>query len=332
MAKSPAHKIGQLIGHMLEDIFEPLLREVALKTDTYLDKTNIERASRSGKTLTHIDTHGNNHGLDFVFERFGSDDKEGLPIGFIECAWRRYTKHSKNKVQEIHSAIESLASKYKAHDPFKGAILSGHYSEASIQQLKSQGYTVIHIPYETVIEAYEDAGYDISYNSKTNLEDLLYKGISIDGLSYTDINKIRNFIFKECSQSISEFINTLTTNLTKKISSIKVTPVVEQKYSFKNTEDTLKWLACCNSINHKLINLIDLEINYCNGGSIKYAHIKTSEAIKKISYHQRLTSSPIKANELLGDNLLEVIKKQIMQTKVSNELLTKRDIQLSLNL
>lgn len=289
MAKSPAHKIGQLIGHMLEDIFEPLLREVAVKTDTYLDKTNIERPSRTSKTLTHIDDHGNNHGLDFVFERFGDDNKEGLPIGFIECAWRRYTKHSKNKVQEIHSAIESLANKHKAYSPFKGAILSGHYSEPSLQQLKSQGYTIIHIPYDTVIEAYEYAGFDISYDSETELDDLLYKGISIDGLSENDVNKIRRYIFKVCNKDINHFTNELISSLTKQIVEINVTPVIEHSYNFKDTTDTLKWLTSCNNIKDNSINFIDLEINYTNGSSVKYERLGIEFAAIKISFHQRLS-------------------------------------------
>lgn len=289
MAKSPAHKIGQLIGHMLEDIFEPLLREVASKTDTYLDKTNIERSSRTSKTLTHIDDNGNNHGLDFVFERFGADNKEGLPIGFIECAWRRYTKHSKNKVQEIHSAIESLANKHKAYSPFKGAILSGHYSEPSLQQLRSQGYTIIHIPYETVIEAYEYAGFDISYDSETELTDLLYKGISIDGLSDNDINKIRRYIFKVCNVDIHYFTNNLISSLTKQIEQINITPVIEHTYNFKDTIETVKWLTSCNSITDNSINFIDLEITYTNGCSVKYERIEVELAVNKISFHQRLS-------------------------------------------
>ncbi len=289
MAKSPAHKIGQLIGHMLEDIFEPLLREVACKTDTYLDKTNIERASRTSKTLTHIDEQGNNHGLDFVFERFGHDDKEGLPIGFIECAWRRYTKHSKNKVQEIHSAIESLANKHKAHSPFKGAILSGHYSEPSLQQLRSQGYTIIHIPYETVIEAYEYAGFDISYDSETELDDLLYKGISIDGLSENDINKIRRYIFKVCNRDINNFADELIESLTKQIVQISITPVIEHSYNFTDTANTLKWLSSTSDITDNAINFIDLEINYTNGSSVKYERIEKGIAVSKISFHQRLS-------------------------------------------
>ncbi|MDP2564407.1 hypothetical protein [Pseudoalteromonas marina] len=315
MAKSPAHKIGQLIGHMLEEIFEPLLREVSTKTDTYLDKTNIDRPSRTSKTLMHIDDQGNNHGLDFVYERFGDDNNEGLPIGFIECAWRRYTKHSKNKVQEIHSAIESLAMKHKSYSPFKGAILSGHYSEPSLQQLKSQGYTIIHIPYETVIEAYEYAGFDIAYDSETVLEDLLYKGISIDGLSETDINKIRSYIFKACHIGIYDFIHTLIGSLTKQIELINITPVIEQSYNFTEPLETLKWLTSSNNIHNRSINLIDLEITYSNKSKTRYERIETDSAKERIAFHQRLSEFKIEDRKVLIKSLDNL--KQDTQIKIN---------------
>ena len=44
---------------------------------------------------------GNVHDLDYVFEQGGTEATIGQPKAFIEIAWRRYTKHSRNKAQEI---------------------------------------------------------------------------------------------------------------------------------------------------------------------------------------------------------------------------------------
>ena len=46
---------------------------------------------------------------DYVLERGGTDTVRGLPAAFIETAWRRYTKHSRNKAQEIQGAVLALA-------------------------------------------------------------------------------------------------------------------------------------------------------------------------------------------------------------------------------
>ena len=86
----------------------------------------------------------NSHDLDFVLERGGTPDKIGMPVAFIETAWRRYTKHSRNKAQEIQGALEPLAETYRHLAPFKGAVLAGVFTEGALTQLRSLGFTVLY--------------------------------------------------------------------------------------------------------------------------------------------------------------------------------------------
>jgi len=46
---------------------------------------------------------------DHVLERGGTDAMRGVPAAFIETGWRRCTKHSRNKAQEIQGAVLALA-------------------------------------------------------------------------------------------------------------------------------------------------------------------------------------------------------------------------------
>jgi len=96
MAKSPAHKWGQIIGDFLEFTFDKELSKFAKKHKLFLDQKG-ERKARKGKKVSWIDSFGNAHDLDFVLERNGTKEKIGAPVAFIESAWRRYTKHSRNK-------------------------------------------------------------------------------------------------------------------------------------------------------------------------------------------------------------------------------------------
>ena len=141
MAESPAHKFGQIIGDLLELALEPHLQKFARKHKLYLDKKG-ERNARSGKKVSWTDANGNKHDLDFVLERGGTENKIGTPVAFIESAWRRYTKHSRNKAQEIQSAILPLATKYKSSSPFVGVVLAGVFTEGALRQLKSLGFDV----------------------------------------------------------------------------------------------------------------------------------------------------------------------------------------------
>ncbi len=106
MAGSPAHRFGQIIGEILERATLPLLDGFARQHGLYLDKKGV-RPGRKGTKCRWKDLNNNYHDLDYVLERGGTLDKIGMPAAFIEIAWRRYTKHSKNKAQEIQGELLS---------------------------------------------------------------------------------------------------------------------------------------------------------------------------------------------------------------------------------
>ena len=128
MAVSPAHQFGQEIGLLLEEIIKPLLSDFSSARGLYLDAKGPRGKARSGNKVTWTDKYGNNHDLDFVIERKGTSDDRGRPLAFIESAWRRYTKHSRNKAQEIQGAILPIVENYHWDAPFKGVIFAGIFS------------------------------------------------------------------------------------------------------------------------------------------------------------------------------------------------------------
>src|ERR1700733_10421415 len=117
MAQSPSHKWGQIIGQeFLEVAIEPLIRKAATKHHLYMDQKG-RRSTRKGSKVGWVDLYGSTHDLDFVLERNGTNDLIGTPVAFIEPAWRRYTKRSRNKAQEIQGAILPLVMTRHKHPP-----------------------------------------------------------------------------------------------------------------------------------------------------------------------------------------------------------------------
>ncbi|MEW6529677.1 MAG: hypothetical protein AB1473_02500 [Thermodesulfobacteriota bacterium] len=149
MAESPAHKFGQIIGDTLEAAIEPLLKRVAEEHGLYLDRKG-RRPARKGRKLSWKDQHGNVHDLDYVLERGGTPRKIGVPVAFIEAAWRRYTKHSRNKAQEIQGAILPLKETHYRAAPFVGVVLAGEFTQGSLEQLRSLGFSILYFPYEAI--------------------------------------------------------------------------------------------------------------------------------------------------------------------------------------
>ena len=101
----------------------------------------------------------------------------------IETAWRRYTKHSRNKVQEIQGAVMPLAETFARRRPFLGAVLAGEFTAGSLAQLQSHHFHVAYCPYETVLRAFSGEGVDISSEENTPNEALDAKVRSVERLS-----------------------------------------------------------------------------------------------------------------------------------------------------
>jgi hypothetical protein len=128
-----------------------------------------------GKKVTWKDVNGNAHDLDFVLERSGTDETIGVPVAFIETAWRRYTRHSRNKAQEIQGAIQVLFLTHKHGCPFIGAILAGEFTTGALNQLKSLGFHVLYFPYDSIVQAFKSAGVNADFDEDTPEKDFRSK-------------------------------------------------------------------------------------------------------------------------------------------------------------
>ena len=98
MATSPSHQLGEWIGDFFERSIINYLQPIIIKKGFYLDYRHPRAAREYKKEVIGIDKEGNKHKLDIVIEKNGSENTFGIPKAYIEMAWRRYVKHSKNKV------------------------------------------------------------------------------------------------------------------------------------------------------------------------------------------------------------------------------------------
>ncbi len=167
MAESLAHRWGQIIGEVFELFVRNLLEEVAQQRGLYLDFKRARKARGGQGKVTWQDGYGNKHDLDYVMERGGTDETLGVPVAFIESAWRRYTKHSKNKAQEIEAAVMPVALTFSRHQPFCGAVLAGEFTRNALHQLESKGFSVLHVSYNSILTAFKELGIDASSEDGT---------------------------------------------------------------------------------------------------------------------------------------------------------------------
>lgn len=278
MAESLSHKFGQIIGDLLELALEPQLQKFARKHKLYLDKKG-DRKARSGKKVSWTDSNGNKHDLDFVLERGGTENKIGVPVAFIESAWRRYTKHSRNKAQEIQSAVLPLANKYRSYSPFVGVVLAGVFTEGALSQLKSLGFGVLYFQYESVIQAFSKFGINAAFDEKTAEADFRKKIESWVKLpNKADVAKE---LLKINKKSVDEFLNSLSDTVSRFIERIIILPLHGQESIANNVTDAIVFLKSYSEANPKLpLNKYEIIIKYNTGDRIEASFKDKKDSIK----------------------------------------------------
>lgn len=268
MAESPAHKFGQIIGDTLEVALEPLLQGFAKKHGLYLDKRG-PRPARDGNKVSWTDLYGNKHDLDFVLEKNGSNEKIGEPIAFIETAWRRYTKHSRNKAQEIQGTILPLVETHQYLAPFIGVILAGVFTEGALAQLRSLGFTVLYFPYEGIRRAFFAVGIDVHFDEETPDAELVRKVSKWESLPKKQHIHVAKKLIKINSKAVNQFMNSLEHSITRHIELIRVLPLHGIPLECNSIEEAIEIIKNYDeNSGSKPVVKYEVEIRYNNGDRI----------------------------------------------------------------
>ncbi len=268
MAESPAHKFGQIIGEVLESAVKPLLAAFAEKHDLYFDKKG-ERPCRPGKKCTWLDLNKNQHDLDFVLERGGAADKLGVPAAFIETAWRRYTKHSRNKAQEIQGAILPLAETYKNAHPFVGVVLAGEFTKGSLNQLRSLSFCVLHFSYQSVITVFEKYGIDASFEENT--PDLVFeaKVKAYEALSAKKRVELAERLLKTQKVEVNEFMAALEKVVMRQVERVTVLALHGKSVDLATADDAIKFIEKYDQRKSEhALEKYEIRVRYNNGDCI----------------------------------------------------------------
>jgi len=281
MALSPGHKFGQIIGDVLEAGIVPLLSKFCKQNNLFLDKRG-PRKSRSGNKLTWKDSHGNSHDLDFVIEKDGTENRTGNPVAFIEVAWRRYTKHSRNKAQEIQGAILPLAETYSNHFPFIGAILAGVFTGGAVTQLRSLGFTVLYFPYESVIEAFRTVHIDAAFDEITTNKAFNEKIKAWELLPDSERNLVAKRLLDINKIEVVRFMGQLEISINRQISSIKILAMHGTASEWTTVDGAVFYIKEYTEDNHedKKVLRYEIEIIYNNGNQIDGKFTDKESALK----------------------------------------------------
>ncbi len=285
MAKAPGHQFGQMVGLLVEEIVKSVLQEFADKYGYYLDVKGYRGNAREGTKVTWTDKYDCDHDLDFVIEKDGSADSRGRPLAFIETAWRRYTKHSKNKVQEIQGAILPTAEMHRWDAPFLGAVLVGIFTSNAIEQMERSGFHVLYVHRSAIIGAFKTAGIAIDFDEDTPDKHFRTAVKSLGKLTVAQRKKFKDDLRSRMGKDFTTFVATLAKALGRQIKKIVVVPLFGIPSEFATISEAKRFLEtemkpAATAPMHK----IDIFVCYNNGDRIDASFQEPAKAQAFLDY------------------------------------------------
>lgn len=270
MALSPAHRLGQSIGEQLEAALHEPLQTIAQEFGLYLDYPHKRPARSNRKEVAWQDAHGNTHNLDYVLEEDGSENERGRPRAFIETAWRRYTKHSRNKVQEIQGAVGPLAETYQDCCPFLGAVLAGEFTEGALEQLQSHNFKIAYCPYAGIVQAFASEHVDISSTEGEPNSELQRKAEAVEHLTPMQKARIAKEILHRHDDQFTAFFRDLRASLERIIAQVFILPLSGPKRQFASLGKAIRFIAAHDQT-EPVSDFVryELIVRYSNGDEVQ---------------------------------------------------------------
>ncbi len=286
MAGSPSHKFGQIIGDLLEEIIGPQLQDFCDQRGLYLDSKGERGAAREGKKVSWQDKFGNAHDLDFVIEKGGTKEKRGRPLAFIEAAWRRYTKHSRNKAQEIQGAILPVAERYAWDKPFLGAILAGVFTEGALTQMRSSGFEVTLFPYSSLVEAFASIGLNAAFDEETPDADFKKTIKKIERLTRQKRAALKQHLIRGNQALMDRFFTELQATLDRTVDRVIVIPLHGHQSEFTSMEEAVSFIRGYDEVTprHGVFREYEVIVRYSNGDEIEAVFKDKQQALGFLHY------------------------------------------------
>ena len=285
MAESPSHKFGQIVGNLLEDTIRPVLQNFCEEHGLYLDVKGERIGVRSGKKVIWEDRYGNSHDLDFVIEKGGSATSRGQPVAFIEAAWRRYTKHSRNKAQEIQGAILPIADGYHWNRPFLGAVLAGVFTRGSLDQLGSVGFHVLYLSYESIVSAFDSVGINARFDESTPDDEFKACVEKIEALTDAEYDELKGYLVREEKELFDKFLLDLSHVLDRVLDKLIVLPLFGDEQEFETAGEALDFIKSFEEgENGGDFQKYEIIARYTSGDSINASFKNKGEMVRFLKY------------------------------------------------
>lgn len=182
-------------------------------------------------------------------------------------AWRRYVKHSKNKVQEIAGAILPLVRTYANNMPFYAAVLAGEFTENSLVQLRSQGFFVLHFNYAEICGLFDTVGMSIRWEESTSDAELQRIADEFRTLTPSVEKRLLDTFYSKYAPQLNKLAQALMSSLSVTISQVVVIPLHGVAHALTSIAEAMSYVRSYDETCNQRMPVLRYEITvrYSNG-------------------------------------------------------------------
>lgn len=219
----------------------------------------------------------------------------GRPLAFIEAAWRRYTKHSRNKAQEIQGAVLPIAEKYEWDKPFLGVILAGVFTNGSLTQMKTSGFEVALFPYESIVAAFASVGIVVNFDEDTPDSVFQMTINSIEAIT-TDVRaQLKEHLVAANQDILNKFFTELQATLDRQIERIILIPLHGQQSEFGTVADAITFVTNYqeDALHDGAFRKYEIIVRYTNEDKIDASFQDKEKAVAFLHYVEQGAESSV---------------------------------------
>jgi hypothetical protein len=210
-----------------------------------------------------------------------AEAKQGQPIAFIELAWRRYTKHSRNKSGEIEGSLLHLRDTYKSCR-FVGALLAGEYSEGGLRQLLSHQIAVLHVPFEKIAATFRTKGVDLSYPEHASDATKRQVISRWEALSERQLEGIKHALHIAINEDLQKFLDALEAAISRAIDSVRILSPYGEEIFCRSVAEGIELLKRYEPfISDRLEHCkYEVDVRFKNGSKVEGIFMMKEEALE----------------------------------------------------
>ena len=144
------------------------------------------------------------------------------------------------------------------------------FTEGSLTQLDSHGFSVLYFPYELVVDAFSSAGVDANFDEDSADSELAEKVAAYEALNSAEREGISEALRRLNQSKMKSFFSALEKSLTRTVATVYVLPLHGCPCEVSSVGEAMEFISEYDeSISHSEFIRYEVQVRYANGDEIR---------------------------------------------------------------